>query len=97
MGWKAWSYWLKGGIICLVIFVIIFTITLNLSAFIQDGFNLTLFLPAYITLVALYGYSGPDPSLSIQYLLVVIEGFIIGIILGGIYGKIKSRNQSSSE
>lgn len=102
MGWKNWPYWLKGGLIGDLIVIIGGLLTLLLSN-IFPPFGL-LWLPFLIILVLpVFFLCAGDPHFdlcSVGYLtgfwylfvlLVLVECFIIGAIIGLIVGKIKSK------
>ena len=92
MRWKNWPYWLRGGIIALLVIIILVLIGFKFSIFIVG------FIPGYIILT----FFGPIlqdffPTLFstgdnwFYYLLGVIISLIIGAIIGIIIRKIKSR------
>ncbi len=104
MGWKNWS---KGGIIATLIVAIILILTFTLatlhsnilaSAFILYLlFELVLVIPFFITKkinLPLFKLSefGAEPTF-LGFLFTLIFYFLIGAIIGWIYGKIKSKNK----
>ncbi|MBS3085684.1 hypothetical protein J4225_03285 [Candidatus Pacearchaeota archaeon] len=80
MGWKDWPYWLKGG----VIFEILLIIGLFLIAFIKGEGLAILFLLIF--------FGGENPWEMFTFLGFLILYFILGAIIGWIYGKIRNRN-----
>lgn len=96
--WKNWPYWLKGGTISIFIpifFILILDIEslIDISNFIVILFiflNFWLFLPIeYFT-----GCIGDNCLRYVYYfsfILVLIEFFIIGAIIGSMIGKIRSK------
>ncbi len=102
MGWKDWSYWAKGGVLGIII-----SLLGSLLAFIIDYFELYNYLNLNflekIISVNILGSIGQlipnDWPISILMILFFIIGFggrilsyfIIGSIIGWIYGKIKSK------
>ncbi len=93
MNWKKWPYWVRGG----VIFSMVGTTGALLTNFESDFFMLPVF--PFILNVGLF-ISDKSPSsddlLRENFVLtidVLIGYFIIGSILGWLYGKIKSRKK----
>ena len=80
MGWKDWPYWLKGG----EIFEILLIIGLFLIAFIKGEGLAILFLLIF--------FGGENPWEMFTFLGFLILYFILGAIIGWIYGKIRNRN-----
>lgn len=105
MGWKNWSYWLKGGVITfsadfIIVLLIIFTSHKSESIgwgliFTQIPFSFTLL--GFFSKILCYPVSINTAS-ACEIPLAIIGGliswFIIGALIGWIYGKIKNRNQS---
>ncbi len=95
MGWKDWSYWLKGGVIGLVIYLLIATVSsiawsdkliipfVSFSGLIFNNF-----------LAPLLGNGFLTESISI-IILSLIFYFISGSIIGWLYGKIKNRGKEN--
>lgn len=103
MGWKDWPYWLKGGIIGLIVFLVIslFFILyefIGIGVFIDFFFILSIFF-SIITSLPFYIYDFILQILSINiywnsfslFISGVINYFFTGAIIGWIYGKIKER------
>jgi len=98
MGWKNWSYWLRGGIISVIIYLILLLITFlcaeNASG---EGFVCLLFFVPTLLLMPLYqaifGY--PEP-VYLAYVFFVIFWFVIGAVVGLIIGKIKRRKMKNA-
>ncbi len=76
---KEKRYWLRGGILASVLFGSIFTI---LVLFVGNSFDLR-YKPGY----------EPTHHFIRSILFVTFFGFIIGVLFGWIYGKIKNRNK----
>jgi len=100
MGFKDWPSWVKGG----VIFIILGTLAFPLFYFgankiiADDWFGR--FYP--VIFVTLWDFEVADPPLvlsqqiikiSIAVVLTLIQYFVIGAILGGLFGLIKSKKQ----
>jgi len=95
MGWKNWSYWLKGGVIGLVLEIIIVGL-LTIQKY--------LFCKQIICFYQVFNLAGTvcmncndsaDFSVSLILILgITIVSILIGSIIGWIVGKIKSRNNS---
>lgn len=104
MGWKDWSYWFKGGFIFGLISFIGSLLWLGyyIPAFSKLFFNFWLAVvlsPGQF--LALFGLMGPQGDISIfkllgtwaiGFVISLIIYFIIGAVIGWIYGKIKNRN-----
>lgn len=105
MGWKNLPYWLKGGVIFLVISIFlhlfikllyVLTPIVGISFLIWYPLSWILyFLPSLI--IFWNSIFEPDTFIPIvsgtNVIHVFIFYFIIGAIIGWIYGKIKSRKQ----
>jgi len=94
MGWKDWSYWLKGGIIGLVISLLITLSTMFMPVYCiglsQDGTGCV--SPTGIDAWKYNFNSLFDDTFGI-IILFIVSLFIIGAIIGWIYGKIKQRKR----
>lgn len=84
MGWRNWSYWLRGGIITIVLYIIFYILFILIR---EEGVfpptlagNLIYVINISFYLVLLIG--------TILDLLLV---FLIGAFIGLIYGKFKQR------
>ena len=96
MSWKDWSYWLKGGIIALlipIILVILFFFDIEKPLYIVPYLD-------FIGLISCGGIldypsrcSGGDFSNAIYFLTIPLSWIMIGMFVGWIYGKIKSKLQ----
>ena len=86
------KYWLKGGIVGIIVnlsYTIYMIFTINpgdrlgiIFATIHNVFGRILIAPFYRGI-----------SIYADFVAALITGFVVGIILGWIYGKIKSRKQ----
>lgn len=87
MSWKNWPYWVKGGIIGLVIgliLIIVGTICLPFAGFPpQCPSTIILHLP-----LILLSYFLKDIYLG--YIVLILISIIIGALIGFIIGKVKS-------
>jgi len=98
MGWKDWSYWLKGGIIGLIIGVIALILPLfYLSDCAMPGICVSNDLMKAIHYIGFWLFIFVDGVLYLPWLdvalmvLVPIVYIFYGIVLGWIYGKIKNK------
>ena len=101
MGWKNWPYWLKGGILFSLINALLSTLIYLILLILKNNFDTIRFAAEYsfflvISLLFInpaWYFSGPRSYFDIIFGLVVGAAlyFIIGAIIGWIYGKIKSR------
>ena len=95
MGWKNLSYWLKGGIIGIIVLIILFIIGLILDLIIRPSFFpytfMMIFLPLipFMFIIEAFGIDFGDVFLFIA----PPAYFTIGVIIGLIVGKIKSKKQ----
>ena len=101
IGWKNLSYWLRGGIIGLIISIIFIFIVfaigvispmlkfplLNILGPFQSLFYLVLVMPIEIALL-----SGMK-NLTIPIIVTILIYFIIDSLIGLIIGKIKSKKE----
>ncbi len=92
MGWKNWSYWLRGGVIGGVIGLIVGLLVLFLRDIFNNSFLQVLNLPSFVIAFALC-YENLFCSNIIYVISSFIVFFILGAIIGFIYGKIKNRKQ----
>ena len=106
MGWREWPYWLKGGLIGLVIAISLFTLSFlsecrNLGVSVNCPFWLffILVLPYFLISLMIAAISF---KLGLTIPTGIILGFIgysiyilIGAFIGWIYGKIKQRKKQN--
>ena len=83
MNWKNWPYWLKGGIIGIIFAIIIILITF---AYYEVSSNLGSFFGINEYLVE--NISNYGLGLILYMSLNLIEYFVIGALIGYIYGRI---------
>lgn len=83
MGWRNWSYWLRGGIIGLFIGIILEVI--GTICFPFAGFP-SQCPPTIILHLPLISLS------NLGYIALILVSIIIGTVIGFIIGKIKSLN-----
>lgn len=99
MGWKDWSYWLKGGIIGLIISTIVIVIALlQLINYAIIKWPLLILINLFANQYVAISQCSGDSCIGFLFfvpLLVFIEFFVIGAIIGWIYGKIKQRKEDS--
>ena len=102
MGWKTWPYWIRGGIISMLIFTVLFFIIATLGGFAQDN---SLLIPLILLVLPLHLIFGsitksifypnyPNVYTAFQayifmYVELLLSYFILGCIIGFIVGKIK--------
>ena len=92
MNWKNLSYWLRGGIISFILFLILLILSFisprsdmgNIFHWVLLGLG----LPAYILARFIPLGFGPFSSF---FVLIIPYSFVIGAIIGWIVGKIKSK------
>ncbi|MHA1873278.1 MAG: hypothetical protein ACTSVB_04105 [Candidatus Heimdallarchaeaceae archaeon] len=102
MTWKNLSYWIKGGILAILISIII----VPLSIFIAMNFlgaedNVIWFLaPEFFMALLSLGMRGTPAgiveliiTLGVSTIIFLVRFFIIGAVLGIIYNKLKFRNK----
>ncbi len=96
MTWKNIPTWLKGGIIlsAINVFLILLYFVIKFVTFVTTGYNLPgdhpialIYLPSFLITDGLYW--GRNTPMEI-FIFSSIFYFIIGIIIGWIYGKIQS-------
>jgi len=102
MGWKEWPYWLKGGIMGLIVYLIIFGLFFIVSLNCRKGFcgyiSINTVLYFFVSIIFLILNIDIIPYLSnplaILFILVNLTAvFVIGSLIGFIIGKIKSRGE----
>lgn len=90
MGWKNWSYWLKGGIISGIFGLIVGLLALFLRDIFNNSFLQVLNLPSFAISFALC-YENLVCSNIIYVISSFIVLFLLGALIGYTYGKIKNR------
>jgi len=88
MGWKNWGYWLRSGLIGAIIYLIIVAIWMFSIPPIEPTF-LSQILKILIGPFSFLGFGILIPG--VLPTAAAILGYIIGAIIGWIYGKIKNR------
>ena len=104
MGWKNWSYWLRGGILFLlgieIISLIVYLLAFILSPYfampliIFQGFGVLLANLIFNWNPLDYVYSSPKMEVIISLFVLISNAiclFIVGAIIGWIYGKVKEK------
>lgn len=86
MGWKDWPYWLKGGIIGVILLLI-----LSLFAVATPKSDMGNVFSWAIILIAFPFMLTYEDSQMLNFILFPIYFFILGAIIGWIVGKIKSK------
>lgn len=89
MGWKNLPYWLRGGIIAIIIFIILVVIT-SISDRQGTSHPGALIIPLLPGL-ALTNHTLYRSDLLINGFISLIIYFIIGALIGFIIGKIKNK------
>jgi hypothetical protein len=103
MGWKELSYWLRGGIIALIVYMPIFAWGLNGDLLAGGegcwGFCMALAeLPAIVIISLLFDGAklreliGTWGIVILGFLLTALVYFAIGALIGWIVGKIKNKS-----
>jgi len=98
MAWKNWPAWLKGGIIGVIVSVILYYIPImgySLIAILFEQIHSIITLPWQI-IEAIFSWQVLISN-SHQYLFwgaLIINGFLIGLLIGWIIGKIKQEKLS---
>jgi len=91
MGWKKWSYWLKGGIIGIIVFIILLVLSAIFPSYgLGNIFQwIIVFIGSIIMVPArsLFSFKLGPPITNFYVPMIVL--FILGAIIGWIYGKIK--------
>ena len=91
MGWKERPYWLKGGII-IILFYILIGIVFSIYDFATfddfKGFFTFMYFVGPGSFI--FGIDGPMEFIT-SFIFTIAIYFIIGAIIGWIYGKIKNR------
>ena len=105
MGWKNWPYWLRGGIVCAVLVLIVFIISavlgyFKLGYFGQKGiggilsyfaiFGIIISIPIELIVLVTNVPIERYPN-YVLYIFVIVIWFIIGALIGWIVKKIKNR------
>ena len=90
MGWKNLPYWLRGGIVALIIAIILLVPSLIIESIPLYIFNLD-----FIGLIIFQGSILNEDIFGVfQLITLAISYFIIGALIGLIIGKIKSKRQN---
>ncbi len=94
MGWKKWPYWLKGGIIGLII-VILGALLISLSpvrciGLSQDGTGCK---PPQGTNAFVYNINSILNNFDMVFLYFILLTIIISSVIGWLIGKIKNKNK----
>ncbi len=92
MGWSDWPYWLKGGVILsalggILIISYFFYLLTKISFFV---------IPGLIPVLTFYVVYDLIPNWVIAWILTPIIYFLLGALIGWLYGKYKERNSSES-
>ena len=89
MGWKNWSYWLKGVLIFILAYPVLASVCLLI------GIPPNIILLPILPLMYLESFVGKlnNPWLMFAIIVLIMAGMlmIIGAVVGGIYGKKKNR------
>lgn len=80
MAWKNWSYWLKGGIIGIILIIVLILVMV--------------FTPLDLKPSLIATNSDAYQTIAVVPLLL-IEWFVYGALIGWIYGKIKQRGKKN--
>ena len=104
MFWKNWSYWVRGGIIGILSWLIIAFLAYFLSTYLESGFLvwilfilviLALFPTIFIQGESVFttGLDALNLPTALGYILIVIFWFVIGALIGFIIGRLKSKKE----
>ena len=97
MAWRDWTYWLKGGIIGVILGILVsLAFLFGLTILSLPGIILAYILaPVDQLLLVIFAGNNGYVNETVGYLFItisaVIEFFVIGAIIGLIYGKIKKK------
>jgi len=101
MFWKNWPYWVKGGIILgAIVFLLSFLYWSPINSFEEKYFGFILTVPFIISIFTGLGYRDimtgrADLLANITFSLIsFVLYFIIGAVIGIIYGKIKRKKEN---
>ncbi len=97
---KNWQYWIKGGLLAIPASIIIIPLTLFITRLLSAGQEIIWFLAPEFAVAAFgLGMRGTPPAMSevLSTLIIVggifiVRSFIIGAVLGAIYGIFANRN-----
>jgi hypothetical protein len=108
MNWKNWPYWVRGVIVGLLIFVILFVVYMLFSGHLPDWLVYIFLIPMFIPMI-ISGHVTPyfcTPTISnflfddclitgviIAVIFTFMELLICGALIGWFYGKIKSHHK----
>lgn len=91
MGWKDWSYWLKGGIIGSIAGLPLSILNFA-CAWAERGICQPInFIPRIFEQL-LSGLTGSGGSYFVFFISGLFYYALLGILIGWVYGKIKNRN-----
>ena len=99
MNWRKWPYWVKGGIIAIPAAILLLPMTFALARFFGAGEDLIMFIAPEL-LIALMGLGmrGTPAGileiigvLGLFGLITLLRIFVMGAVLGLIYGKVASK------
>jgi hypothetical protein len=96
MGWKNWPYWLKGGLISIFVFLV--SSIPSLFSFQIDALSIVALLLGILGTLLWVVFANYFPKESfplfietIVFIVSVLSSFLVGSLIGWIYGKIKSK------
>ncbi|MBS3091619.1 hypothetical protein J4217_04200 [Candidatus Pacearchaeota archaeon] len=95
MGWKNWSYWLRGGFLLATIYFI-YTLLINqlYGTVIKAGLYRILYEVGYpfnFVRFLVMGFNESFIAIIFSWIIAYIVFFLLGAIIGWIVGKIKSK------
>lgn len=106
MRWKNWSYWLRGGLIGIITFILLFIVSIPIN--VKTSFPVSSFSYYFpmIPLVVLSKIFPESIKMFLGEIAVRVGGawvfgvlinfmliFLMGSLIGFLYGKIKNRKQ----
>jgi len=101
MSWKDWPYWLKGGIIAAAIYWIVVLLFIIAGPKGWSGLGmaqvlmLMLMPSSWFTLGPLEGFLEQVPVVAFLFVILLQTAiyFVVGVLIGLIIGKIKSKKE----
>jgi hypothetical protein len=99
--------WLKGGLIAVILITVIFLISITTSIDLFDQLTLFLFVTPLLPLILLFAVIFGNPIIVtgqdfapfpniIGFIILYIEYFIIGALIGLLISKLKQKNQKTN-
>lgn len=111
MNWKNWPYWVKGGVLGGIIYgTVLFGLSKTMATlswvmpippwmdFVTQPF---IYVVTFVTLsLRIIGINinlqNDVAGIALWYTCMFLSGFLVGMVIGWLYGKFKNRNKSPS-